>query len=449
MKSAKFRLTITSLIMATSMLLAACGETPTATPLPAPTNTVGTAAQPTDTVAMAEPTATTAMAEPTATTGGGEMTFEGDTIKIGVDLPTSGADASSGVPARNGAELAIEQANANGGLTIGGKTYKIEMYALDDAINGVHNPEQGAKNAQSFIADPAVLGVLGPFNSNVARAMMPILNNADMPSISPSNTGPSLTKPEYGEVATLRPTGKVTYFRVCATDDLQGPAAADFMYDKLNMRKIYILDDTETYGKGIADQVNMQFVARGGTVIAQEGVPKNTTDFRTILTKIAGTNPDGIFYGGTTSNGLGLARKQMEDVGLDIPFMGGDGIVEGQFVTDAGDNGDGSYGTVAAVNAETLPEAKDFLDAYQAKYNEKVGAYSAPMFDAANIMIDAIKRAGSLDRESVRLALLDLKEWNGAIGTTGFDENGDTTNKWISVYEVKDGDWAFVDQKKY
>jgi branched-chain amino acid transport system substrate-binding protein len=381
--------------------------------------------------------------------------FSGDTIKIGVDLPTSGADASSGVPARNGAELAIEQANARGGVKIGDKTYKLEMYALDDAINGVHNPEQGAKNAQAFVADPAVLGVLGPFNSNVARAMMPILNNAGLVNISPSNTGPALTKPEYGEVPNLRPTGKVTYFRVCATDDFQGPAAADFMYDELKLRNIYILDDTETYGKGIADQVNKRFVEKGGTVVAQEGVPLATSqgrDYRTILTKIAGITPpvDGIFYGGTTSNGLGAARKQMADAGLTIPFMGGDGIQEDQFITDAGEEAAGSYSTVAAVDATTLEGAKKFIADYTAKWSaEDLGAYSAPMFDAANILIAAMERAGKPDREAIRLALLDGTTYDGAIGTTSFDENGDTTNKWISVYEVKDGKWTFVSQRQF
>jgi branched-chain amino acid transport system substrate-binding protein len=446
MKSAKLGMTITSLLTATSMLLAACGGDPTATPV-APAATATSPAGTTDATAT-----TGGMVEATATTGSMDGGFTGDVIKIGVDLPTSGADASSGIPARNGAELAIEQANAKGGVKIGDKTYKLEMYALDDAINGVHNPEQGAKNAQAFISDPAVLGVLGPFNSNVARAMMPILNNAGLVNISPSNTGPGLTKEEYGEVATLRPTGKVSYFRVCATDDFQGPAAADFMYNELKLRNIYVLDDTETYGKGIADQVNKQFVKDGGTVVAQEGVPKGTTDYRTILTKIAGVTPavDGIFYGGTTSNGLGLARKQMADAGLTIPFMGGDGIQEDQFITDAGEEAAGSYSTVAAVDSTTLPDAQQFLKDYAAKWSkEDLGAYSAPMFDATNILIAAMERGGSPDREAVRVALLDGTTYDGAIGTTSFDKNGDTTNRWISVYEVKDGAWTFVSQQQF
>jgi branched-chain amino acid transport system substrate-binding protein len=435
MKKGKLQLTLLSLFVVASMLLAACGaETATNTPAAAP---------PTNTVA----TANTPMApEATATTGGAAPS--GGVIKIGVDLPTSGADASDGVPARNGAELAIEQANAAGGVTIGGTAYKLEMYALDDAVNGVHNPEQGAKNAQAFVADPDVLAVVGPFNSNVARAIMPILNNGNVPQISPANTNETLTKPEYGLTKDYRPTGKVTYFRVCTTDDIQGPAAADYMYDKLGAKNIYILDDTETYGKGLADNVEKRFKERGGTIAGHEGVPKGTQDFRTILTKAAGTKPDALFYGGTTSNGLALARKQMADAGLNIPFMGGDGIVETEFTKVGGDAANGSYGTVAAVNAATLPEAKQFLADYKARFNEDVGAYSANAYEATNIIIAGLKAAGKKDREAVRAAIAATKDFKGVIGMTSFDENGDTTNRWISIYEVKDAKWSFVDQLK-
>jgi branched-chain amino acid transport system substrate-binding protein len=403
-KGKKLSLMLTSLMVAASMLLAACDV------------------------------------------GGGSSST--NVIKIGVDLPTSGADASDGVPARNGAELAITQA---GTVTLGGTTYTLQMYALDDAVNGVHNPDQGVKNVQSFIADADVMAMVGPFNSNVAKAEMPVLNNGNLANISPSNTNETLTKPEFGQTATLRPKGIVTYFRVCTTDDIQGPAAADYMYNNLKAKNIYILDDTETYGKGIADNVEKRFKADGGTVAGHEGVPKGTSDFKTILTKIKGMSPavDGIFYGGTTSNGLALAAKQRGDVGLNIPFMGGDGIEEKAFTDLAGTAGDNSYATVAAVNAATLDSAKQFLADYKTKYGSDVGAYSANAYDAANIIIAAIKAAGKKDREAVRAAIAATKDYQGVIGTTSFDENGDTTNRWISIYQVKSGAWTYVDQQKF
>jgi len=156
-----------------------------------------------------------------------------------------------------------------------------------------------------------------------------------------------------------------------------------------------------------------------------------------------------VFYGGTTSNGLALARKQMADAGLNVPFMGGDGIVETEFTKVGGDASNGSYGTVAAVNAATLPEAKQFLTDYKARFNEDVGAYSANAYEAANIIIAGIKAAGKKDREAVRAAIAATKDFKGVIGMTSFDANGDTTNRWISIYEVKDTKWSFVDQLKF
>jgi len=326
------------------------------------------------------------------------------------------------------------------------------MYALDDVPPGgqAHDPAQGAKNADSFLADPDVMVMLGPFNSNVARAMMPKLNNGGLCNISPANTNETLTKPEFGATKDLRPTGKVTYYRVVTTDDVQGPAAADYAFNKLGLKKVYILDDTETYGKGIADNFEKQFKKDGGEVLGHEGVPKGTTDYSSILTKVSSLKPDFIYYGGTSSNNIPLARKQMKSAGLTIPLMGGDGIVDKEFVDVSGAEGEGSYGTVAAVNVTTLPEAKQFIEDYKAAgFKEEMGAYSGPGYETASIAIDAIKRATGKDRAAVCDALSKTKDFKGVLGTTSFDENGDTTNKVISFYEVKNGKWEFVDQLKF
>jgi branched-chain amino acid transport system substrate-binding protein len=386
------------------------------------------------------------MAAETPTSG---AAMSGDVLKIAVDLPVSGGDASDGIPTRNGMELAIRQANEKGGVTIAGKTYKLEMYALDDVPPGgqAHDPAQGAKNADSFIADPQVMAMLGPFNSSVAKAMMPKLNQAGLCSISPANTNETLTKPEFGQTAALRPTGKVTYFRVVTTDDIQGPAGADYAFDKLGAKKVYILDDTETYGKGIADNFEKEFKAKGGTVLGHDGVQKDTKDYSSILTKIAAQKPDLIFYGGTSSNNIPLARKQMKAAGLSIPLMGGDGIVDKNYVEVAGADAEGSYGTVAAVNVNTLEEAKQFIADYKAAgFKEEIGAYSGPGYETASIAIDSMKRASAPTRDAVCEAMRQTKDFKGVLGTTTFDANGDTSNKVISFYEVKGGKWEFVDQ---
>jgi branched-chain amino acid transport system substrate-binding protein len=453
MKPGKFKLSLVSMLVAGSLALAACdagggASTPT-TVTSAPTNTTVSATNPT---AETSPTGMTAGETPavgmTPATG---MTpgASGGVIKIGVDLPVSGGDAAIGIPTRNGMELAIRQANEKGGLTIGGQQYKLEMFFLDDVPPGgqSHDPAQSSKNADAFIADNDVVVVLGPFNSSNARAMMPKLNQAGLCQISPSNTAESLTKPEFGQTGDLRPTGKVTYFRVVTTDDIQGPAAADFAIDKLGLKKVYILDDTETYGKGIADNFEKRFREKGGEVLGHDGVPKGTTDYSAIMTKIASTNPDLLFYGGTSSNNIPLARTQMKSAGLNIPLMGGDGIQDSEYTKVAGPDAEGSYSTVAAVNVESIPEAKQFIEDYKAAFpGQEIGAYSGPGYETAMIAIDAIKRADKKDRAAVCEALRNTKGFKGVLGETTFDANGDTSNKVISFYKVEGGKWTFVEQ---
>lgn len=455
-KSTKFSLAIVSLSMVGSMALTACGGTDTtATPI-ATTGSAATVAGPT----AAMGTTPSAMTGTTAVTGGG--TVSGDTIKIGIDLPLSGGDASVGLPTRNGMQLAIDQANKKGGVTIAGKQYKLESFILDDVPPGAsaHDPAQSSKNADSFISDGSVLAVLGPFNSANAQAMMPKLNTAGLCQISPSNTNETLTKPEYNKTKDYRPTGTVTYFRVAATDDIQGPAGADYAYDKLKLKKVYLLDDTESYGKGIADNFGKEFTKKGGTVLGHDGVPKGTTDYSSIMTRIAAAGPDLVFYGGTSSNNIPLARKQMQSSGLNVPLMGGDGIVDEQYNKVAGDAAVGSYGTIASVNVETLEEAKQFIADYKgAGFKEPLGSYSGPGFETAAIAIDAMTRSKSADRAGVCEALRNTKDYKGVLGLTSFDENGDTTNKVISIYESKDGttgigsngkqSWQFVDQIRF
>lgn len=357
-------------------------------------------------------------------------------VKIGVDLPMSGGEAPNGVPTNNGVLIAIDEANKAGGK------YQFQEELKDDAVNGVHDPAQGAKNVQELVADPAVVGIVGNFNSNVGKASIPISNAAGVVQITPSQTNPSLTKGPDAAALRKKPNN---YFRICATDDLQGPVAADYAYKTLSARSVAILDDTETYGKGIADEFEKEFKKLGGKVLSHDGIPKGTQDFHAILTKIKSENPDLLFFGGVTTTGGGLIRKQMPDVGLKAKYEGGDGIVEDEFIKVAGDAAEGAYGTVAAIDATKQPAAQGFLAAYKAKFHEDAGAYSANAYVAAKIIIDAVKAVGP-DRAKIRAWVANLKGYKSIVGTFGFDKNGDTTNRVISVYVVKNGKWEWLAQ---
>src|SRR5437763_331143 len=204
----------------------------------------------------------------------GAATTGSTTIKFATDLPVSGGDASIGKSTENGAHLAVDEANANHVI----QGYTLVFDPQDDVgVGGVHDPTKGANNVTSLIGDALVAGVVGPFNSNVALTEMPIANNAPIALISPSNTNPCLTKrgADVGctgaddKVPALRPAGldKVTYFRLAATDDHQGPAMADYLYNTKHLKKAYVIDDTETYGSGIAKYFIQEWTKLGGTVL--------------------------------------------------------------------------------------------------------------------------------------------------------------------------------------
>lgn len=426
---------------ATSSVATSSAVTSSASTTAAATTSSTTAAATTSTAA------TSSAKVAAAATGATGAIAKGSTIKIGIDLPITGADASDGVPAENGAKLAIDQANAKG--TVAG--YKLEATVLDDAVNGVHDPAQGARNTQQFIGDSATVAFVGPFNSNVAKVEIPISNEAGLAQISPSATNEGLTKPQFGglDLRKSNPT-RIAFFRVCTTDDIQGPAGADYALMKLNKKAAYIVDDNETYGKGVADNFEKEFTAKGGKVLGHDHLTKGQTDFKSLLTKIKATNPDIVVYGGVSSTGGGLLRGQMPDAGLgSLPYLGFDGISNTQFIKDAGSAADNCYYTVAAVNAAKIPAATQFITDYKAAYKADIGAYSANCFDAANIIIAAIAKAataGSVTREAVRANIAATKDYKGVIGTTSFDENGDTTNRIISIYSISKGQTTFADQ---
>jgi len=378
------------------------------------------------------------------------MNAGGGTIKIGIDMPTSGADASIGIPTQNGAVLAIEEANKN---RFAGGAFKLEAEPLDDAVQGKHDPAQGAQNVKTFIADSAVLGMIGPFNSNVAKSEIPLTNDAGLVQVSPANTNDGLTVGDDAKRLRTAHPDVNAYFRVCTRDAKQGAALAQVAAQRLNLKRVFVIDDNETYGKGLADVFAAAFAGYGGTVVGREHTTANQQDFKALLTKAKAQNPDGVFYGGTTSTGGGLVRKQMPDAGLGkLPYLGGDGIADDEFLKVAGDAGNGAYMTAAAADATKLPSAKAFVTAYKARFNADVGPYSANAYAAAKIEIAAIQKAIADDggkmptRADVLKDVAATRDFDSPIGRIGFDANGDTTAPILSLFEVENGKRVTIDQ---
>ncbi len=376
-------------------------------------------------------------------------------IIIASDFPTSGADAASGLPAQNGAAFAVSQ-------TATLKGFKLTFKPFDDAVNGVHDPQKGAQNIQQMVSDPKILAMVGPFNSGVAQAMIPIGNRASLAMLSPANTNECLTisfpycNPQP---AALRPAGGNNYFRIAANDTIQGPAMADFVIDTLKLKKVAVFSDNETFGKGVADTFSKRLTSKGGTVVLRQDFDmKTTNDFKPFLTAAKNAGAEAI-YSGTTSATKGcIPRAQSKGIfSADIPYLGPDGIGDSQCIKDAADQANANmYSTNAAGEAAQNPDAAATIAAFKAAFPKKedLAAYTFPAYDCAKILIDAIGRAidangGKLpSRQQVVDALAKTNNLKLTTGTYSFDKNGDPTAGTMAFYQVKGNppDWTFVKQ---
>ncbi len=387
-------------------------------------------------------------------TGGGAT--GGGQVCIATDFPVSGTDGSEGIPAQNGVELAVSQAKLHG-------NYTLTLKKFDDAVNGAHNATQGATNLTKMVADPCVVAAAGPFNSSVAGAEIPIASQNGLALISPSNTNPGLTLQQYAQTYgfnfdKLHPAGKPqAYFRICANDVAQGKEVAK-LATEAGLKKAYVVDDSEPYGKGLADFFEQNFTASGGTVIdpaasRDEISAANTTNLGSLADKIKQAAPDVVFFGGVTSGGGAALRSALSSKGVAAPMYGGDGIAQDpSFIQIAGATAaEGSVGTVAAPDLSGLSSsagAQAFEKAYKAKYNTDPIAYSVNSFDIGGLMVAAINRvidSGKPVNRANVLAEIAKTSYDGITGHITFDQNGDNSGqKVFSVYKVQGGQWVFV-----
>jgi branched-chain amino acid transport system substrate-binding protein len=357
-------------------------------------------------------------------------------VKIGLDLSLTGADSEGAIRIRNGIMMAIDAANE--GNSIPG--YKIEPMPLDDGTStaGQYDPAQAATNARKMVADPDVVGALGPEMSGAGKAMAPILSMGGLATITPTSTNPDISDPKFAQQ--FRPAGKPIYFRTVTTDAYQGPNMANFYADVLKVKSVYILDDSGAYGVGMADAFEKQAGVKSIKVLGRDRLDPKAADYTTILTKIKSLGPDAIYYGGVGQAGVKLAKQAYDIIPKTIKG-GGDGVVGPTMLTAVGyPANEGWYGTIASPHVVGDNKAQSFVDAYFRKYNRAADDYTITAYDAALVLIDAIKRVAASGKPVTREVVRDAIQTANVPtiqGIIAFDENGDLKDRTVSVFQIQ------------
>ncbi len=345
-------------------------------------------------------------------------------VKIGSVAPTSGGIAHLGKDNENGARMAIDELNAKG-TTIGGKKVKFELVAEDDA----GDPKQGTAVAQKLV-DSKVNGVIGHLNSGTSIPASKIYSDAGIPQISPSATNPKFTRQGYK-----------TTFRVVADDVHLGGTLGRYAVKELKGKSIAVIDDRTAYGQGVAEEFSKAVKASGGAIAATQFTTDKATDFTAILTSIKAAKPDVVFFGGMDAV-AGPMIRQMKQLGITAKFMGGDGICSGALPElSAGAMADGQVVCAEAGGVEGTQKAgmDEFYKKYKAKFGIDVQVYSPYVYDALNVMVAAMVKAGSADPKVYLPVLAKTDGYKGVTGTISFDEKGDVKNGALTLYTYKAG----------
>jgi branched-chain amino acid transport system substrate-binding protein len=345
-------------------------------------------------------------------------------VKIGHVGPTSGSIAHLGKDNENGARMAIEDLNAKG-VTIGGKKVKFELMAEDDGAD----PKQGTAAAQKLV-DAKVNGVVGHLNSGTSIPASKIYSDAGIPQISPSATNPKFTR-----------NGYKTTFRVVADDVHLGGTLGRYAVKNLKGKSIAVIDDRTAYGQGVADEFEKGVKGAGGKTVSRQFTNDKATDFTAILTAIKAKKPDVIFFGGMDAV-AGPMMRQMKQLGIEAKLVGGDGICSSELPKlAAGAMADGQVVCAEAggVEGSAKKSMDDFYAAYKKKFNDDVKVYAPYVYDAVNVMVAAMVKAGSAEPAKYLPVLAKTTGYQGVTGTISFDNKGDIKNGALTLYTYKDG----------
>ena len=344
---------------------------------------------------------------------------DGMEVKIGHVAHLTGPIAHLGKDNENGARLAVEEINKSG-LTIDGKKVILTLVPEDDA----EDPKTATQVAQKLV-DAKVVGVVGHLNSGTSIPASKIYSDAGITQVSPSATNPDYTKQGF----------KTTY-RLVATDAQQGPALANYVINTLKAKTVAIIDDSTQYGKGLADEFEKTIKAAGVKVVTREASNNKATDFKAILTKVKGSKPDVIMYGGMDATG-GPLTKQAAELGIKAKVVGGDGMCTEKLAELAGEAVINVTCSEAGMALSKMAQGADFQKRYKERFNSDVQIYAPFTYDAVYVIVDSMKRANSADPAKILAVMPDTK-MNGLVGNIAFDNKGDMKEGVITLYDFKD-----------
>ena len=364
-------------------------------------------------------------------------------ILIGSDLPVSGfLDAAP--PLEKAIRLAIEQHQMVG-------RFKLAYWSLDDAVSAAPFEEKAAQNVERMIAEPRVVGVIGPHISAVGFGVIPIANQAGLVMLSPTASDACLTLaiPACGSKAsTIRPSGTNNFFRIAPPDPWQGRAMARFAVQSLGVRQVAAIDELGGRGDPYVDSFAEELARQGGSLVLRENIDQSTTNFKPFLARAYARGATAIYAIG--GDAVCTARAQMEP---GMWFLGSDNFTESaDCIKNALNNAADMYGTYGATYPDyaSNPEAKSVLADYQKAYPKTaIQEYTFAAYDSARILIDAIQRVvaanhgGFPTRPEVLAAVASTSQFPGLTGTYSFDADGDATSPMMSIYRVENGQWVY------